>query len=1235
MPVAENESLATLEAEGAVYRGDYNYLPGHLIKNLKGRAEKLQMADIRCDTLTSLEKRIFRRMYDRSFVPLQCRTYNRNGEVYSDVLIFPFYYDSLSGNFLKITSFKLLYETKPEIQRVRTTAQRTAETSSSVLASGDWHKIAVTKNGVYKIDRDFLRSLGVDESKVDPRKIKLYGNGGGLLPQENSEARPEDLVENAITVHGETDGSFDANDFILFYGQNTHKISLDPETGEVAYNNNFYSDTTYYFLTTTGANGKRITQQANSGNSHPRIDTYNDLQFHEDNRINLIKSGRNWYGERFDASTSRDFKFDLAGAVAGTVLRLGVAAVAQSFSSSEMDVSINGTNVGALPFSAIPDDRYSIKGFESSDTFLYTVKSGENAAFTITLRYAGAPGARSTAYLNYLTLTCERSLELHGPQLVFRSLKSTLNSVSSFSISNATGGHLIWDVSDPQNTRRQEYSLSSGVATFGTTSEELKEFVIFHPSTAMLPAAVGPVANQNLRGKPVPDLVIVSAREFLDEAIRLAAHRESADGLDVLVATPAQVYNEFSSGAQDATAIRDMMRYFYQKGDQTKPKNLLLMGKCSYDYKNRLAGNTNFVPTYPSRNSLHPLESYSSDDYFAFLEEEEGEWRESFTGDHTMDIGVGRLPVKTAEEARTVVDKLIHYDTHSGGFGEWRNRIFFIADDGDANIHMRDAERLSILVDTTYSRFNASKIYIDAYPQIKTASRQTAPEVNAAINRAIDKGGLIFNFTGHGSEEQLCDENIMNIGMITKWENRDRLPLFVTATCEFGKHDDPTIISAAEEMLLSVQGGAIGLVTTARPVYSNTNYEANLAFYNSVFEQDDQGYRNLGVIFKNTKNLSLSGVNNRNFSLLGDPSMILAYSENNVEITAGFENARSPGDTLRALELIRMSGRVTDILGNDISGFDGAMTATVFDKPASRKTLGDENPPFTYSERNSTLFRGDVSIQGGAFSFQFVVPKNIKYPVDYGKVSLYAQSANLNTDAAGAEMRFLVGETGAFVPDRHPPVIDLYVNDTTFRNGDFTAENLVALAGIYDENGISILNHAVNQGVIISLDGGDFEYAGEFFKNETDSYRKGWLRYPYFELEEGPHTITVGAWDTHNNYSEQAIELYVVDGEKFVAENLFNYPNPFRHETTFTFEHNRAGDDLEIQLNIFDMNGREVFSGTHVTYYSAGRIDGIRWRGNATNGKKLEPGIYVYTITVRSLKDASNIRLSNKLLIIN
>ena len=1086
--------------------------------------------------------------------------------------------------------------------------------TNSVLSSGDWYKLAVSNEGVYKIDYSFLQDIGIDPTSINPNHIKIYGNGGKMLPQANNAVRPIDLIENAIWVEGASDGSFDSGDYILFFGQSPDSVNYNASTGTFDYSTNIFEDKTYYFLTIGNSNGKRIGNISNQGLDFPVVNSYDYYDILQEEKTSVIISGREWYGDRFDATNTHTYSFDISEAKINGKLKLTSAVMAQSYAESSYDIFINDTQIGSQIISGVTTYQYGQKGLDAISVFDYNTPP--NDIINVKLRYNRNNSGKSVGYLNYLIIHAERNLVQQDQPIVFRSISSLNQPLSTFSISGTSSNSVVWDVSDPFQPLRQETSLSDGQLKFGAVTVILNEYVLFDKTLNNPPEFLEKINNQNIRNNSFADLLIISHPEFLGEAERLAAFRRSNDGYTVIVVTTEQVYNEFSGGSMDFTALRDFTKYIY---DQQGVKHLLLFGKGTYDYKDVLNKQLNIVPTYQSRNSLHPLLTYSSDDYYGLMEDKDGHWEESIAGDETLDIGVGRLPVKTIEEATGVVDKLINYSSNLS-FGKWKNKIVFVADDGDYNIHQKQAHQLANFVDTAYTNFETQRLFLDNYKQESRPNGEISPAAQNEINETVNSGALIVNYTGHGGEVGWTQEGVLDVFMIDNWNNKTKLPLFVTATCEFGRHDDPRRDSGGEKTILNNNGGAIAIVTTTRPVNSSTNFELNKAFYNVVFSKNNGLYLPLGDIFKHTKNNSLSGSSNRNFSLLGDPSMRIAYPKYTLDIDKiNGKEVSVVYDTLKALSLTRVEGHVNSN-GQIVSTFNGTAFITVYDKLSSKKTLGNENSPFTYTEWDNVLYKGQVSVSNGVFNSEFVIPKNIDYNTGEGRISLFAIDDSNKIDAHGADIKIPIGISGNSVADTQPPSIQLFINDTTFSNGGITGENILLLAQLFDENGINTSSKHVTNNITASLDGTSSFLLNDYYVADLDTYKSGWVAFPINDLSPGEHFISFSASDTHNNVSEKTISFIVTNSGDFIIQELGNYPNPVNSHTNFFVTHNRSGDDLELGFKIMKVSGEVVASVSKQYLHCESTINIYEWRPNKIN---LSKGIYIFSVKMRSLSDGA------------
>jgi hypothetical protein len=1096
----------------------------------------------------------------------------------------------------------------------------------------------VQREGVYRINYDFLKKLGINPASIDPRKIRIHGNPGGMLPQSNSSPRPADLIENAIMVSGESDGKFDTNDFILFYASGADRASYDQQRQIFRYEYNLYSDENFYFLTVGDSEGKRLSISEDTGADSPVLDTFADYVYHGIDQTNILNSGREWYGEKFSALTGYEhtLRFDIEGIVPGSEIKMVSDIMGQSYATASVKIFVNDVQVGQQPIIPIPVGLYSSRGIDRRDTIKFQAEN-VNASLSnqqeVRYEFVKATGY-SQGNLDFFLLTLERQLKKFDDQTIFTCPESLTNSFSAFHIENVQEGNMIWDVTTPDQAMDQTFRQSGTAAVFSTETSVLKKFIVFGP-TSDPPRFVAKIEPQDLHGISTPHLLIVTHELFLSEANRLANHRRNYSGWTVHVATTSEIYNEFSSGRQDVTAIRDFVKFLHDKTPGVL-RSVLLFGKSSYDYKQRVNNNSNFVPTYESRNSLHPLQTYSSDDFFAFLESSEGEWLESPAQAHTLDIGVGRLPVRSTEDAIAVVDKIIDYETDLERRGSWRKRISFVADDGNTDdnytsLHQTQSNTLSNTVDAGQPFIDSRKIFMGMYPKVLKPNAETSPRMSDDIIRAFDEGSVIINYTGHGNEELWANEEILTTRIIPELKN-DKYPFVVTATCEFGRHDDPFRTSGAEMLVTKENAGAIGMVTTARPVNATTNFDLNQAFYEALFERNAEGYFPLGEVFKNTKNNSVAGVANRNFSLLADPSMTLALPPDNIHVNS--IKTESGSDTLKALSTVIIDGEIQSAEGSKIETFDGEVEVILFDKEFEYTTTGRNVPPFSFKEWSNVLFRGTASVKEGVFSIRFIIPKNIDYTVGEGKLSLYAFS-DTNRDAAGSFHDFKIGGTEKnFVADNTSPEVSLFIGDSTFTNGSVAAPDTYIVAYFKDESGINISKYGIGTSISATLDGSEtFDLTG-YYVADRDNFTRGSLRYPLYNLQPGRHTVTLKVWDVFNNHAESTVE-FVVTGDEVVIESFGNYPNPFIEETKLFFTHNRSGDDLEAHLFIYSVAGDLVGNAHIPVLQSQYKVELMDFDNSGTEKEKLPAGLYLARLVVRSLTNGSKNEQVTKLIILN
>jgi hypothetical protein len=1110
-------------------------------------------------------------------------------------------------------------------------ANRGGETYNSKLSSGDIYKIAVAETGMHKLTYDFLKNeLEIPIDDIDPRKIQILGNGGGVLPVSLVTEVTDDLAENAVEIVGEGDGSFDENDYILFYGQGASVWTYSTANEQFEKPMNFYDNNNYYFIKIGSTNGKRVTTQASVSGTTNSVTVFDAYMRYEEDRVNLMHdwsggqgSGQQFFGDFYKLQTEYNYSEQVKATnlVNNSTVKVmaGMAARALTSSSSRFSLTANGNTFTSNTFSKTGGDQTDSYANYKSITETFTTNS---TVLDLAINYSNAGSSSNEAWLDFIQINYRQRLEMTGNQMAFREVNSQNFPNSEFKMTGANGNITIWDITDLATAKVQNANSSGTQLTFGAQTEGIvKEFVAFDKNTALRSAtAAGQVENQNIHGIENVDFVIIYHEDFLEQAEKLAKHRMDHSDMAVAVVDIRDLENEFSSGRRDASGIRNFARMLYDRSDQFK--TLLLFGDGSFDQRNIYGQENDFIPVYETPQSLNPVSAYPSDDFYTILDE-----GETLTNG-SLDIAVGRLPVKDGAEADLVVDKVICYDTAEDALGDWRNRMVFVADDEDNNTHVDDADEIADKVVARNPNLNVDKIYLDAFPQESTPGGTRIPLATAALNRNIFKGVLAVTYLGHGGSKGWTQERVLKLQDILGWENSDKLPLFITATCSFAGYDNPAFTTGGEEMLLNRNGGAVALFSTTRAVYASANARLTQASVDTLFYKINNQTPTIGEVLRISKNKNgINESNSRKFALLGDPSMSLALP--NLRVTTNKINGVDVNvnvDTIRALQKVTVEGEIQDDSGNFISDFNGIVVPTIFDKQVVYQTLGQDasSPVKDYVLQKNIIFKGKASVTNGKFSFTFVVPKDIDYNFGDGKISYYAYDNSQMLDAAGHFIGPVIGGTDlSALSDNQGPTVDVYMNSEDFVYGGITDSEPTLLVVLEDDNGINVTGNSIGHDLsgVLDQNSANTFILNDFYEAELDDYTKGKVRFPLSDLAVGEHEIRINAWDIANNNSEGFTKFTVVESEKVALERVLNYPNPFTTNTCFMFQHNMGSQDLDVLVSIYTISGRLVKTIETRVYsegFELGRENCIEWNGNDDFGDPLAKGTYIYKVKVRA-----------------
>jgi len=1163
------------------------------------------------------------------------------------------------GVYKKVVSISYSINTTNVANRLSENNYRSAPAiTNSVLASGNWYRFYVEKSGVYKVSKSFLQSLGLN-TNVDPRTIKIYGNGGRMLPLLNDTEYPFDLEENAIQFIGEEDGNFDNSDYILFYAE-----GVDTWNAESLTSVNLYDTKSYYYVTANAGLGKRIpTATEPSAASSMNFSQFDSVLYYEKDLVNVGKVGRRWFGEQFNIENTRNFDFTIPNIDTSVPVEIKINSASRSFGATSFNFKANATDLGTLNFAPIVAFS-GTEGFESALNASFTTSS-PTISIKLTYNNGGIPG--SIGYLDFIRLKAKRNLVGFGKQfLFFNDAEQTNIGVGSYNLSNAAAISQVWDVSDIYNVSSYQ-NVSGATFSFKVNLGNAKKYVAVDLSDFFLPMkeAVAAVANQNIKGTIFKDVAgnfqdvdyLIFAPNFLmSQAETLANFHRNNSGLSVRVIALENVYQEFSSGKQDIAAIRNLIKYVYWNASslEKRVKYVNLFGDASYDYKKRLPNNNNIVPVFHGFNPMMSeinnssnfslYSSFMSDDFFGLMDDGEGTMTTGFDG---IDIAVGRMLVSSTSQAEEMVNKVLEYHDEKS-YGRWRNNYVIYSDDADNLTDATLQVGLNNLADVLTGQkpfVNVKKIHSDAYLQQVAAGGERYPEAKKDFLDALALGGLVFNYFGHGNEEALARERLFEKLDAQNLTNRYRYPLFITITCEFTRFDDPNRFTGGEYMYWNKAGGAISLIATTRQIGVTTGLVMNNILSEKLYAYGSNDYPTIAEALRLTK-IETGSDNRRVVFYIGDPALKLAIPKPKVVLTKVNDiSVGQPLPVLQALSVVKISGEVHDENDVVLSNYTGDLAVQIFDKKINRTTLGNNGVTngsglvtMDFKTLGETVFRGNASVVNGQFEFSFVMPQDIRIPVGNGKISFYAKrNAPDLENQSGYDKTIQIGGVNVnAVSDTNPPRVKLHMNDEGFVSGGITNCAPILLAFLEDENGINTAS-GIGHDIVAILDGDETNpyVLNEYYETENNDYTKGFVRFPFRDLAPGLHTILFKAWDVYNNLVTAEIQFNAIcSDEGLKLEKVLNYPNPFVSYTEFWFNHNMPFEPLDVQVQILTISGKLVKTINQQVMTEGFLCREITWDGRDDFGDKIGKGVYVYKLKVKSVTTGKSTEKYEKLVIL-
>ncbi|MCH8126257.1 type IX secretion system sortase PorU [candidate division KSB1 bacterium] len=1066
---------------------------------------------------------------------------------------------------------------------------------------GDYYKIIVNEDGVYRITGDFLQQNGINISSIDPSTIKLFNNGARPLPRDINTNRPDSLVENAIQLFGMDDGRFDTVDYILFYGTDVKGWYYSTQEERLKHFVDPYTLDNIYWLTfNEGSSGKRMAAPATPSSITSIATTYQAAIFIEEDIANIHHSGLIWYGKQFIKGLDdeeRTFPLNLPNLMPNSNVEVYGNFLSTAGSSHSFEIRIDNEKLGEFNF-------FGTRIHESGLSFTLTNPSSSPS---LNVKYFGT-SAISIAYLDWFEIFAESELQLVDDHIDFYGNRGT-GSIE-YKIAGATDANYnVYNITNLANIQELEFTFQNLMITFRDfQNPDLPgHYIVVKSDQFKTISGITLDEPSDLRNpNNSADFLIITHESFSNAASSLKNLRESVDGLSTTIVKITDVFDEFSAGRYDPTAIRDFLKYVYENWSK-RPQYVLLFGDGDYDYRNILSNDENWLPSYQTEEPGE-IENRTVEDWFTYVS----------GNDQVADYTIGRIPAQTTEEAENLIDKLVEYESTSN-FGPWRNLITLVADDelvtggvGEETIHTRDTELLA--ENFIPKRFDIRKIYLTEYPVVYDASASGVrkPSASEDLLAQMNQGTLIINFIGHGSPQLWTHERVLlDSRDFEKIQNGNRYIFFITATCDFGRFDDPQEQSMAEKLLMVEGRGAIGLLTSARLVYASSNARFNKSYVKFLFTDPAKPLR-VGDAMRLAK---VNSINDQKFLILGDPTLILKVPKLNV-IISDF----SP-DSLKALSLISVEGYISDENNTNYTG-GGKTFLKTFDSRRQVVYTTKNGQRISYIMPGNPIFRGTGTVENGQFQMNFIVPKDISYGGRQGRMSFYFEGEE--TDGTGFVKNLIVDGTAYDLIDHEGPDIRFFVKGTDVI--DFALlnkEDKIEIKIEDDKSGINItgdVGHKIT--ATADNDAKNIREVTQYFEYETNNYLKGSLTipltlFPEFQnssLSDETHTLTIKAWDNSNNSSKQSLSFTLIDGDRLVIDDVLNYPNPFLDNTTFTFV---LSADAEVEIKVFTIAGRLIaeldpFQGTF-------GFNMFEWDGRDQDGDELANGVYFYRLKAKGV----------------
>lgn len=1101
-----------------------------------------------------------------------------------------------------------------------------------MLSKGNWVKIAVPNEGVYQLTGAQLKGMGWT-GKINANQVQLFGMDLAQLTEKVPIGLPDSLTELAIEMQDGGDGILDDQDRFLFYAHGKYKW-VQSNTLEAPIPHKISTNDSLYFFLRMGDLGKRINRFSSSNMASKLVKDYPAKWLIEKDSINIISSGKIWLGEPMGngigKKASLSFLLNMDGLQLNTPITLQTQLAATTYqSNANFSIRLNDQSLQTSTLNPVSgfifDDAYKIK-LDSISVWLdpsKILKTGQSLS-TMNLQVDLNAASTATGWIDYIALHGQRKMGFWGSSSFgFDYIANNpTNQLVEFEIQNATNQTRVWDLTKCLEPIAMSVQLGqNSIANFKARDSAVKYFYAFEENKISAAQFSYFVNNDSSFTTSPVDYIIISAPEFYPAAKQLKAFHEKQNGFKVGLVQSTQVFNEMASGQTSPVAIRNYIKYIIEQSNiknQSKPTYLLLFGMGNFNAP-KIQVNKE-LPVYTSDVSNSVLSSYSSDDFYAI--QQPGDQIHFAQTIDSIDLAVGRIPARNNAEAAMMVQKLIQYQSNKK-MGIWQNQLTWVADDADYNLHLQDAEDIVSNLNAKTEHWNHRKIYLDLFKANQTLTGAVYPDVNKSIQEAIQAGTLILNYTGHGNYLRLSEEAVISKSEMQLWNNPGKLPIMVTASCDFAPYDQPGIAPIGLDALMQNEKGVIALVAANRLVFAYSNKQINDAFMQSLLVPDTAGnFKSIGVALQAAKkyNFSRNGdrLNAFKFGLMGDPAMKIAQPKYQIQLSSLNQIPWDDTIYLKAGEKYTIRG---DIQSQQqiMQNFNGFVDMVLWDAPSTKKTLANQSTSqaVLVETQEQTIFKGKATVQNGQFEISFILPGNMPSSnLAALKLQLYAYNDSIDASTQFGSI-YVQGTSIQNRLDTVGPQIKAYINSPYFKSGDWVSAPANLVVFLKDSSGIQSSGNELGHDLKLTIDDSlAISYnLNPFFSYDLNQYQSGTIQYTLPNLSEGKHRLMLKAWDLLGNVSKDTIWLEVPAIKNSMLRNLSIMPNPVLSAAKFNFEVKKT-DPFLMQLEVYDASGRIHFSTKEQVEPQSNKIV-VNWDGRSSSGGLLPPGLYYYKVQVQ------------------